>query len=85
MGKTAGEIYSEMEDRETELMVKCLEKHYFDTIIGPYRNSQKIIDMHTHTNYSDGDLSPRKLIRLAIDKRIGTLAITDYDTIEGIK
>ena len=41
--------------------------------------------MHTHTNYSDGDLSPQELIKLAIDKRIGTLAITDHDTIEGIK
>lgn len=41
--------------------------------------------MHTHTNYSDGDLSPQELIRLAIDKGIGTIAITDHDTIEGIK
>lgn len=45
----------------------------------------KLIDMHTHTNYSDGDLSPRELIELAIKKKIGTLAITDHDTIEGIK
>ncbi len=45
----------------------------------------KLIDMHTHTNYSDGDLSPQELIRLAIKKRIGILAITDHDTIEGIK
>ena len=56
-----------------------------EKIILPYRRSKKIIDMHTHTNYSDGDLSPQELIRLAIDKRIGTLAITDHDTIEGIK
>lgn len=46
---------------------------------------EKIIDMHTHTNYSDGDLSPQELISLAIDKRIKTLAITDHDTINGIK
>lgn len=47
--------------------------------------SEKLIDMHTHTNYSDGDLSPQELIELAIDKGIGTLAITDHNTIEGIK
>ncbi len=46
---------------------------------------EKLIDMHTHTKYSDGDLLPQELIRLAIDKGIGTLAITDHDTIEGIK
>ena len=45
----------------------------------------KYIDMHTHTNYSDGDLSPNDLIKLAISKGIGTLAITDHDTIRGIK
>lgn len=48
-------------------------------------NTSKLIDMHTHTNYSDGDLSPQDLITLAIDKNIGVLAITDHDTIEGIK
>ncbi len=46
---------------------------------------KKLIDMHTHTNYSDGDLSPQELIKLAIDKEIGTIAITDHDTLEGIK
>lgn len=50
-----------------------------------YIESEKLIDMHTHTNYSDGDLSPQELIKLAIDKGISTLAITDHNTIEGIK
>ncbi|MGM9877808.1 MAG: PHP domain-containing protein [Bacilli bacterium] len=85
MKKTASDIYCEMEERETEIMIDGMHKIYLDTIINPYRNSEKIIDMHTHTNYSDGDLSPQELIRLAIDKRIKTLAITDHDTIEGIK
>lgn len=85
MGKTAGEIYSEMEEYEDNLAIETLNRIYLDKVINPYRKSKKIIDMHTHTNYSDGDLSPQELIRLAIDKRIGTLAITDHDTIEGIK
>lgn len=46
---------------------------------------EKLIDLHTHTSYSDGELSPQELIRLAIRKNIGTLAITDHDTIDGIK
>ena len=85
MGKTAGEIYHDMEEYEDNLAIGTLNRIYFSYIINPYRKSEKIIDMHTHTNYSDGDLSPQELIRLAIDKRIGTLAITDHDTIEGIK
>ena len=74
-----------MEEYKNNLGVETLNRMYFDKIINPYRKSEKIIDMHTHTNYSDGDLSPQKLIRLAIDKRIGTIAITDHDTIEEIK
>ena len=85
MGKTAGEIYYDMEEYEDNLAIETLNRVYFDKVINPYRKSKKIIDMHTHTNYSVGDLSPQELIKLAIDKRIGTLAITDHDTIEGIK
>ncbi len=85
MGKTAGEIYNDMEEYENNLATETLNRIYLDKVINPYKKSKKIIDMHTHTNYSDGDLSPQELIRLAIDKRIGTLAITDHDTIEGIE
>ncbi len=46
---------------------------------------EKLIDMHMHTNYSDGELSPDELIKLAIEKNIGTMAITDHDTLNGIK
>ncbi len=46
---------------------------------------EKLIDMHMHTNYSDGELSPDELIKLAIERNIGTMAITDHDTLKGIK
>lgn len=85
MRKTASEMYYDVEEYENELAISTLHEMYLDKIINPYRKSEKIIDMHTHTNYSDGELSPEELIRLAIDKRIRTLAITDHDTIEGIK
>ena len=77
--------YYDREERGIELMMQGLDRYYINEIINPYKKSEKIIDMHAHTKYSDGDLSPQELIRLAIDKRIGTLAITDHDTIEGIK
>ena len=45
----------------------------------------KTIDMHTHSSYSDGSFTPDELINLAIKKNIGVLAITDHDSIEGLK
>lgn len=45
----------------------------------------KLIDMHTHTNYSDGEYSPKELIEKAKVAGINTLAITDHDTLEGLK
>ena len=85
MKKDSSYTYYDSDERIEDMMCQTLDKYYMEKIILPYRKSEKTIDMHTHTNYSDGDLSPEKLIRLAIDKRIGTLAITDHDTIEGIK
>lgn len=45
----------------------------------------KLIDMHVHTNYSDGQFSPDEVIKRAIDSNVGVMAITDHDTLGGIK
>lgn len=42
------------------------------------------IDLHTHSNYSDGTLSPTALLKLAADKKLAAVALTDHDTIKGI-
>ncbi len=42
-----------------------------------------MIDLHTHTTASDGSASPRELIRLAAEKGLEALAITDHDTLDG--
>ncbi len=44
-----------------------------------------MIDLHTHTWYSDGTLSPRQLVEMAAEKGIDTLAITDHDGIFGLR
>lgn len=41
------------------------------------------VDLHTHTTASDGSCSPENLIKLASEKSIETLSITDHDTIKG--
>ncbi len=42
-------------------------------------------DLHTHTIFSDGTLSPEELVTLAKNIGLSYLAITDHDTVEGIK
>ncbi len=42
-----------------------------------------MIDLHTHTNESDGTHSPEELIREAARTGIQALAITDHDTLAG--
>ncbi len=45
---------------------------------------QKLADLHTHTTYSDGGNSPCALVRLAKQKGISALGITDHDSVNGI-
>lgn len=40
-------------------------------------------DLHTHTKFSDGMLSPEKMVNQAIAIGLNALAITDHDTIIG--
>lgn len=42
------------------------------------------IDLHIHSNYSDGVFSPSELILLAAQNHVGTIAIADHDSVAGI-
>lgn len=42
------------------------------------------VDLHTHSNISDGTLSPQQLVEAAAEKLIHTLALTDHDTMDGL-
>jgi len=44
-----------------------------------------MIDFHVHSNFSDGTYSPQKLCELAYFKKLKAIALTDHDTIDGIK
>ena len=41
--------------------------------------------MHTHTTASDGTYSPKDLVEYALNKGLSALAVTDHDTVIGIK
>jgi len=43
-----------------------------------------LIDLHSHSNKSDGTLSPSELVDLAAERKITYLALTDHDTVDGI-
>ncbi len=43
-----------------------------------------LIDLHVHSNYSDGTCSPSRLVQLALEKSLRAFALTDHDTTDGI-
>ncbi|MBO5137775.1 MAG: PHP domain-containing protein [Spirochaetaceae bacterium] len=43
-----------------------------------------MIDLHSHSNASDGTLSPRNLVEYASKKGVSVLALTDHDTTAGL-
>ena len=45
----------------------------------------KYVDLHVHSNASDGTLSPEELVDYAIQKQLSAFALTDHDTIDGLK
>jgi predicted metal-dependent phosphoesterase TrpH len=44
----------------------------------------RLVDLHTHSNASDGSLPPREVVRLAKARGLTALALTDHDTIAGL-
>jgi predicted metal-dependent phosphoesterase TrpH len=45
----------------------------------------RIIDLHVHSNASDGSLSPRELALRAQGLGLAAFAITDHDTLDGVR
>jgi len=44
-----------------------------------------MVDLHTHSTASDGTYSPKELVRLAKETGLKGLALTDHDTLAGLK
>ncbi|WP_036737440.1 PHP domain-containing protein [Paenibacillus zanthoxyli] len=57
-----------------------MEKEFRDTGAAPTGRC----DLHTHTLASDGMQPPAENVRLAKEKRLAAVAITDHDTVAGI-
>jgi len=57
----------------------CYDVHSFP----PVTHSLSI-DLHTHSTYSDGVLTPAELVRRAASRGVNLLALTDHDEIGGL-
>ena len=44
-----------------------------------------MIDLHCHTRFSDGSLSPTELVELAARRGLSAVAVTDHDTVDGLE
>lgn len=49
------------------------------------KNITKTVDLHTHSNFSDGTFSPAELVKKAVDKNLLAFALTDHDAVGGIE
>jgi len=45
----------------------------------------RLVDLHTHTNCSDGTFAPLKLINEAASLGLSAIAVTDHDTVAGLR
>ena len=46
---------------------------------------EKLIDMHIHTVYSDGEKTPCEIVEMVKENNVSTFSITDHDTVLGVK
>ena len=44
----------------------------------------KFVDLHVHSNHSDGTMTPAELVAYALEKGLETFALTDHDTVAGV-
>ena len=42
------------------------------------------IDLHIHSRYSDGSMTPKELVNAAANAELAAIALTDHDTTDGI-
>jgi len=43
-----------------------------------------MIDLHVHTSMSDGTCPPERVVKMAREKGLRAIAITDHDTVDGV-
>ncbi|XP_028753080.1 uncharacterized protein LOC114712705 isoform X1 [Neltuma alba] len=66
----------------------CLDDDGFRLQISPVGTGQEekkvVFELHSHSKFSDGFLSPSELVEKAHENGVKVLALTDHDTMSGI-
>ncbi|MDD5131167.1 MAG: PHP domain-containing protein [bacterium] len=44
----------------------------------------KYIDLHVHSIFSDGTLTPQRIVEYAVKRNLSAIALTDHDTTDGV-
>ena len=47
-------------------------------------NTERFVDLHVHTSFSDGTFSPEEVVKVAGEKGLAAVAICDHDCLDGI-
>lgn len=50
----------------------------------PPASGGRWVDLHAHTYFSDGLLSPEALVERALQRGLAAIAVTDHDSVEGV-
>lgn len=56
----------------------------FSSIFGSKKLEKKYCDLHIHSTFSDGLLSPEEIVTIAKEKQLDAIAIVDHDAVGGI-
>ena len=43
------------------------------------------VDLHIHSTFSDGTLTPEQIVQVAMDKQLTAIAISDHDSVSGVR
>ena len=46
---------------------------------------KELVDLHSHTNYSDGSDTPEEVVEKMAASGVGMAAVTDHDTVRGVE
>lgn len=64
--------------------MSCYSIQCFPFSVKPAHGGCLMIDLHSHSTFSDGELSPAELLALARKRGLRALALTDHDTTQGL-
>jgi len=50
-----------------------------------YPDPDKLADLHMHSDASDGDLSPARVVEVANQNGLAAISLTDHDSVDGVE